>query len=420
MDDYFIPINLFQLPLDTEDLLFRIKGGVQLEGVLNKTDEEGIKGGFKEAINDLISKVNSQAFILSGLGGSLYMWPKTHASTHPSELQEDSHCKAILKYVTVEVNDLLKKASKNITLKILPLKVINLQILFEVTRPDLIKRVAIQHNNMSRIHFKLTLPIDVVVFAHPEDPWGKLQDQFVEAVTEQLSAMDKCIQRYAKGKSVPMPQAYHFELPKKSTLTTIIYPAGISDETLQPQRKELHTELGLGNKPFFRRPMTYRFPSDEMTTKYLRNVHKYIPAPNPDEFKVSLVHGSYTFYHCVQDNASDYGWGAPYRCLQVVISWFNFQGYIDKPVPTVAEFLIKINEEFVNDVVAKEWLKANEMVALLNFCDVSSITSDVRRKSCFINLQANGRLTALQYQQHNLEQRALLILQEAQEEEQEP
>ncbi|XP_078413598.1 ufm1-specific protease 2-like [Cetorhinus maximus] len=370
-----------KLPLDTENFLFRIKGGIQLEGVLNKTDEEGIKAGFKEAINELISKVNSQAFILSGHSGSLYMWPKTHASTHPSELQEDSHCKAILKYVTVEVSDSLKKASKKKSLKIIPLKVINLRILFETTRPDFVEKVLIQHNKLSRIHFKLTLPIDVAVFANPEDSWGKLQDQFVEAVTQQLSAMDKCIQRYAKGKSVPMPQAYHFELREKPSLTTVIYPAGISDETLQPQRKELHTELGLGDKPIFRRSMAYRFPSDELATKYLRNVHKYIPAPDPEEFKVYLVHGYYTFYHCLQDNENDIEWGAPYHCLQIVISWFNSQGYFDKPIPTVEELqemLTKIDEEFVNVMGAREWFTAEQMTALLKLFNISSTNTEIR------------------------------------------
>ncbi|XP_059501022.1 ufm1-specific protease 2-like [Stegostoma tigrinum] len=325
------------LPLDTENLLFRLKGGIELEGVSNKTDEQGIKAGFKEAIKELISKVNSEAFVLNGLGGTLYVWPKAHASTYSSELQEDTQCKAILKYVTVEVSDLLQKASKIQFLKIVPLKIINMQILFEMARADQTEEIVIQHRKMSRIHFKLILPIDVVVLANPEEPWGKVQDQLVEAVTAQLSAMDNCIERYTNGKTVPQPQAFHFELPEKTTLTTVIYPAGVSDAILELQRKELQNELGLDNKPYFRRPMAYVFPSAEMETKYLKNVHKYIPAPNPDEYKVSLVHGTYTFHHCLQDNEKDKKWGALYRCLQVVISWFKFQGYIDKPVPTVKE-----------------------------------------------------------------------------------
>ncbi|XP_078071415.1 ufm1-specific protease 2-like [Mustelus asterias] len=370
-----------RLPIDNEDLLFRIKGGVQLEGVISKTDDEGIKAGFKEAINELMSKVNSQTFALCGLDGSLYMWPKTHASTHPSELQEDTHCKAMLKYVTVEVSDLLKKLSKKKSLKIIPLRVINLQIMFDLSRLDHVEKVFLHHNKMSRLHFKMTLPIDVVVFAKPEDPWAKLQDLFVEAVTAQLSAMDKCIQQYTTGKTVPIPQAYHFELPKKTTLTTVIYPAGISDQTLEPIRKELHTELDLSNKPFLRRPMAYCFPSDELSFKYLRNVHNYIPAPDPEEFKVYQVHGSYNFYHCMQDNSNDALWGALYHCLQVILSWFNCQGYIDTPVLSIEELqemVTKIDDEFVNLVGIKGWLHGDQIIGLLKLFNISAFNIDVR------------------------------------------
>ncbi|XP_067885094.1 ufm1-specific protease 2-like [Heterodontus francisci] len=378
-----------QLPLDSEDLLFRIKGGIQLEGVLNESDGEGIKQGFRGAINELIAKVNSQAFILSGLGGSLYMWPKTHSSTHASELQEETQCKAILKFVTVEVNDHLKKIPKKKSVKIVPLKVINLQIMFEVTRPDLAEEVIIQHNNRSRSHFKLTLPVDVVVLAHPEDPWGKLQDQFVEAVSTQLSEMDKCIQRYTDGKSIPIPQPFHFELPEKTTLTTVIYPAGIIDENLQPQRKELHTELGLGDKPLFRRPMAFRFPSDELMDEYVRNVHKYLLPPNPDEFKVFIVHGLYTYNHHLQDGVDDRGWGAPYRCLQIIISWFNYQGYIAKPIPTLPEIqqmLTEIDDDALKSMAPTDWIGVFQFATLLNSLDISSNTMKIQYNLPFLPL----------------------------------
>ncbi|XP_060689944.1 ufm1-specific protease 2-like [Hemiscyllium ocellatum] len=245
-------------------------------------------------------------------------------------------------------------------------KIINMQILFEMVQADNTEEVVIHHRKMSHIHFKLVLPIDVVVLANPEEPWGKVQDQFVEAVTAQLSAMDNCIERYTNGKTVPIPQAFHFELPEKTTLTTVIYPAGISDTNLEQQRKELQTELGLDNKPYFRRPMVYVFPSAERETKYLKNVHKYIPALNPDDYK---------------DNEKDKKWGALYRCLQVVISWFKFQGYIDKPVPTVKEIremLIKMDEEFVPIVLANEWLAPDEMLPFLEFYNISCSSTEER------------------------------------------
>ncbi|XP_048475483.1 ufm1-specific protease 2-like [Rhincodon typus] len=234
---------------------------------------------------------------------------------------------------------------------------------------------------MSRGHFKLTLPIDVLVFANPEEPLGKLQDQFMEAVTKQLSAMDECIQRYTKGKTVPQPQAFHFDLPEQTTLTTVIFPAGVSDDTLELQRKELHAKFGLENKPFFRRQMAFSFPADQVESKYYKDIHKYISAPDPNEFKVSVIHGSYTFHHCLQDNEKDRDWGAPYRCLQIIISWFYLQGYIDTPVPLISEMkeiLIKIDEDYIKVVTEDAWLKSEEMTALLNYFNISCTTTDIR------------------------------------------
>ncbi|XP_067838707.1 ufm1-specific protease 2-like [Heptranchias perlo] len=372
------------LPLDSTDLLFRIKGGLNLESVLNKTDEAAIKASISESIKDLISKVNSHAFILYGVESALYLWPKTRASTQPTELQENSNCKSILKFVPIEVNDYLKKIPKKKSVKITPLKVINLDLLFELTRPDVIENVIVHHDNMSRLHFKLVLPIDVAVFANPEDPWGKLQDQFVEAVSSQLSEMEKCIQKYTKGQSVPVPQAFHFELPEKTTLTTVIYPAGISDETLEPQRKELHTELGLGNKPFFRRSMVYQFPNDDLQNKYLRTVHKYIPLPDTEKFKISVVHGSYTYHHYLQDDINDSGWGCAYRSLQTIISWFKYQGYIDSPIPThveIQQMLVNIGDKAPDIVGSTDWIGSFELRTILNTMGLTAKVLSLRAGS---------------------------------------
>ncbi|XP_043558572.1 ufm1-specific protease 2-like [Chiloscyllium plagiosum] len=256
-----------------------------------------------------------------------------------------------------------------------------MEVQFQIAHLGTVQQMVVQHNKMSRGHFKLTLPIDTLVFAKPEEPLGKLQDQFVESVTTQVSAMSDCIQRYTKGKTVPQPQAFHFELPEKMSLTTVIFPAGVSDEALELQRKELHAKFGLENKPFFRRQMTFDFPDDEAKSTYYKDVHKYIPAPDPNEFKVSLIHGSYTFHHCLQDDENDREWGAPYHCLQVVISWYYLQGYIDTPVPLISEMqeiLIKIDEDYTRVVNENAWLKSDEMLAILKYFNISCKTTDIR------------------------------------------
>ncbi|GCC26973.1 ufm1-specific protease 2-like isoform X1 [Chiloscyllium punctatum] len=372
------------VPLDTDDLLFRIRGGLYLDGILNKTDENGIKGGMSEAIKNLIAKVNSQSFVLFGWESSLYVWPKSHSNTLPTELQEDSTCKSILKLVPIEVNDYLKRIPARKSVKIKPLKVVNLELLFELTRPDVFEIVTIHNDKNSRIHFRLILPVDVVVFANPEDEWGQLQEQFVKAVSAQLYEMDQCIQRFTKGKSVPIPQAFHFELPESNALTTVIYPAGYTEKDLEPLRKELHHKFSLQDKPYLRRSMAYSFPNDDLSNKYLKTIHKYIPSPSSDEFQVFVVYGSYTFHHYLQDDINDGGWGCAYRTLQTILSWYNHQGYINVPIPThekIQKILVTAGDKGPSIVGSTDWIGSFEIRSVLNSFGITSKIMNIRAGS---------------------------------------
>lgn len=40
-------------------------------------------------------------------------------------------------------------------------------------------------------------------------------------------------------------------------------------------------------------------------------------------WKVQIVQGLYIYYHYMQDNFDDNGWGCAYRSLQTIISWFR-------------------------------------------------------------------------------------------------
>ena len=48
----------------------------------------------------------------------------------------------------------------------------------------------------------------------------------------------------------------------------------------------------------------------------------------------TLVQGTYTYHHYMQDRINDKGWGCAYRSLQTIVSWFKHQGYTDRPIPT--------------------------------------------------------------------------------------
>jgi hypothetical protein len=53
--------------------------------------------------------------------------------------------------------------------------------------------------------------------------------------------------------------------------------------------------------------------------------------------KQSLVRGNYVYFHYMQDNFNDNGWGCAYRSFQTIFSWFRLQSYTEKPVPTHRE-----------------------------------------------------------------------------------
>lgn len=50
--------------------------------------------------------------------------------------------------------------------------------------------------------------------------------------------------------------------------------------------------------------------------------------------RVALLHGSYEYYHYMQDKFNDAGWGCAYRSLQTICSWFTLQGYTSKRPPS--------------------------------------------------------------------------------------
>ena len=53
--------------------------------------------------------------------------------------------------------------------------------------------------------------------------------------------------------------------------------------------------------------------------------------------KQSLVKGNYAYYHYMQDNFNDNGWGCAYRSFQTIFSWFKNESYTEKSVPTHRE-----------------------------------------------------------------------------------
>lgn len=71
----------------------------------------------------------------------------------------------------------------------------------------------------------------------------------------------------------------------------------------------------------------------------------------------------------MQDNFDDNGWGCAYRSLQTLCSWFNFQGYSDRPVPThleIQKYLFDCGDKPRTFVGSKQWIGSTEVSMCLN------------------------------------------------------
>ena len=80
-----------------------------------------------------------------------------------------------------------------------------------------------------------------------------------------------------------------------------------------------------------------------------RNVHYAVLSKNSKENQsISSVKGDYIYFHYLQDNFKDDGWGCAYRSLQTLHSWFLLQGYTENSVPSIPEIqkiLVKMGDK---------------------------------------------------------------------------
>jgi hypothetical protein len=113
----------------------------------------------------------------------------------------------------------------------------------------------------------------------------------------------------------------------------------------------------------------------------LTNVH--FGLENPDgksycvcmmtqEGAIELVEGSYAYYHYMQDNFNDNGWGCAYRSLQVVLyinddvtnektiqSWFIHQNFCSQPVLNhreIQKIIFEEGQRNISFIGSKEWI----------------------------------------------------------------
>ncbi|KAM9236462.1 ufm1-specific protease 2 isoform 1-T1 [Leptosomus discolor] len=376
------------------DILFRIRGGLDLAFQLATTDEASTKKALGYVFSDLANKLSSDVLVLRICHSSVYVWPNNGMNTVP-ELTDDSACKEIRQFIQFDQDDETKrKLGKKKDKKLQDTQqIVNIDLMLEMTSSLAALAPVVERENKEHHYINMTLPVDVVVSVSPEETWGKVQNLLVKAIHRQLTDMERCIMKYMKGTSIVVPEQFHFMLPGKNHLVTISYPTGISDDQLESYRKELHGLFNLPcDRPYFKRANAYHFPDEPYKDGYIRNPHIHLNSPGTESGMVYLVHGVYSYHHYMQDRTDDSGWGCAYRSLQTICSWFKHQGYIDTPIPThkeIQQALVDAGDKPAAFVGSRQWIGSIEVQLVLN--QLFGITSKILFVSQGSELALQGR-----------------------------
>ncbi|XP_071040504.1 ufm1-specific protease 2 isoform X2 [Parasteatoda tepidariorum] len=211
------------------------------------------------------------------------------------------------------------------------------------------------------------LPIDVLIVCQESSSTQDAYKLFLEAIGNQLSDMNNCLVKYTKISDIEAPKPYHFYLDMWDFPITVVYPAKKSDEELETYRKELHRKLLLPmDRPFLKKLNACDF-SLASSSGHLYNPHEGIVSSGVSGGKSSIVQGTYSYHHYMQDHMDDNGWGCAYRSLQTIISWFRHQGYTDRNVPTHTEIqkaLVEVGDKPESFIGSKKWIGSQEV----SFC----------------------------------------------------
>lgn len=222
--------------------------------------------------------------------------------------------------------------------------------------------------------------LEVVCYAVKDLPLSyAISNLIIPALADQLNAMKSAILPYFL-KQHPQLRPYHFTPPGILHPITVIYELTYGEmETKQVElRKSLHLRLGLPtDRPLLRVANSLKYLENNSNTKssgkrgstLLKDVHIGITSSGVSGGHISLVQGSYEYYHYLHDGFDDSGWGCAYRSLQTIISWFRQQHYTAIDVPThreIQQALVDIGDKDPSLIGSREWIGAIELSYVLD------------------------------------------------------
>ena len=119
---------------------------------------------------------------------------------------------------------------------------------------------------------------------------------------------------------------------------------------------------------------------------------------NPNPFVLNLPH--FWFFFCLSfffvisncSFCSIQGWGCAYRSLQTIASWFRYQGYTSKPVPShreIQQALVDLQDKGKEFVGSRQWIGSFEVSMCLEH--LLGVTSKIMFVSTGAEMRTKGR-----------------------------
>ncbi|EEC69104.1 hypothetical protein OsI_38012 [Oryza sativa Indica Group] len=225
----------------------------------------------------------------------------------------------------------------------------------------------------------INLKLDILCYTSVDFPVAAAVSELViPGLADQLSIMKKAIVSELTTQQ-PQLSPYHFVPPGLLIPVTTIYDTryGEIEEKQSELRRNLHLRLQLPlDRPLLRISNALNFSiggTDKKASKsgssLLRDVHREIPSSGVSGGIISLIDGSYEYYHYLHDGIDDNGWGCAYRSLQTIMSWYRLQQYSSINVPShreIQQVLVEIGDKDPSFIGSREWIGAIELSFVLD------------------------------------------------------
>ncbi|KAL1299464.1 hypothetical protein AAHE18_18G112300 [Arachis hypogaea] len=242
----------------------------------------------------------------------------------------------------------------------------------------------------------MDIKLDVLCYASKKLPLRHAVSRLIiPRLADQLNALQNSMLPNLLGQH-PQIKPYHFTLPHVLHPITVFYELSFGETEMKQVeiRRSLHTRVGLPfDRPLLKIANALDFSklkigglgSQQKGLTLLRDVQLGFQTVGVFGGSVSLVQGSYEYFHYLQDGFNDSGWGCAYRSLQTIISWFRLQNYSSIEVPShreIQQSLVVIGDKDSSFVGTRDWIGAMELTFVLDkllgvTCKVINVRSGV-------------------------------------------